>query len=74
MGELITALLSSLSQVVNGVIGAIKEGFMSFIYVDPTAETLVVSDLAKFGFIMAGVAVALGLVGTVIHMVKARRG
>lgn len=73
MGELITSFLSSMTEVVTGIIGTIKDGFVSFIYVDPSAQTLIVSDIAKFVFIMAGVGVAMGLVGMVMAIIRKRR-
>ena len=70
MGELITSMFSSFSDVISGLAGGVKEMFMNLLYENPTAEVLVVSDFAKFGFIMAGLSLALGLGYFIIKKIR----
>lgn len=61
MGELITTMFSGFTDTVKGLGGGIKTMFTELLYQDPSAEVLVISDLAKFGFFVGGVSLALGL-------------
>lgn len=70
MGELITTMFSTFSDTISGLAGGVKDMFMNILYVDPAAEQLVLSDFAKFGFIMAGVSLALGLGYFVIRKIR----
>lgn len=70
MGELITTMFSTFSDTIGGLAGGVKDMFMNILYVDPAAEQLVLSDFAKFGFIMAGVSLALGLGYFVIRKIR----
>ena len=70
MGELITSMFSSFSDVISGLAGGVKDMFMEMLYVDPLAETLVLSDFAKFGFVMAGLSLALGLGYFIIRKIR----
>lgn len=70
MGELITEMFSTFSTTITGLATGIKDMFMNLIYVDPTAQTLVLSDFAKFGFIMAGLSMALGLGYVIIRKIR----
>ena len=70
MTELITTMFSGFTQTMGSFANGIKEGFTNVIYVDPTASELVVSDLAKFGFLVGGVALALGVTFFIIRKVR----
>ena len=70
MGELITTMFSTFSDTISGLAGGVKDMFMNILYVDPAAEQLVISDFAKFGFVMAGVSLALGLGYFVIRKIR----
>lgn len=70
MGELITTMFSTFSDTISGLADGVKDMFMNILYVDPAAEQLVLSDFAKFGFIMAGVSLALGLGYFVIRKIR----
>ena len=70
MGELITSMFSSFTDVISGLAGGVKEMFMNLIYENPTADVLVVSDFAKFSFIMAGLSLALGLGYFIIRKIR----
>ena len=71
MGELITEMFSTFSTTTSGLAGGVKDMFMNLLYVDPTAEVLVLSDFAKFGFVMAGSSLALGLGYFIIRKIRA---
>lgn len=70
MTELITTMFSGFTDTITGLASGVKEMFMNILYVDPTASTLVVSDFAKFGFVMAGLSMALGLGYFIIRKVR----
>lgn len=70
MGELITTMFSGFTTTITGLSTGIKDMFMNLLYEDPTATTLVLSDFAKFGFIMAGLSMALGLGYFVIRKIR----
>ena len=56
-----TEFLDVLTTIVAGVPAAFKAGFMEFLYQDPNATTLEISDFAKFGFGVAAFSVASAL-------------
>lgn len=70
MGELITTMFTSFGDVISGLAGGVKDMFMNIIYVDPSASELVVSDFAIFGFMMAGLSMALGLGYFIIRKIR----
>lgn len=71
MGELITEMFSTFSTTISGLASGVKDMFMNILYVDPNASTLVLSDFAKFGFVMAGLSLALGLGYFIIRKIRA---
>ncbi len=73
MGSLITQIFTAFTATISGLAGGIKEGFMNLIYVDATAETLVVSDVSMFIFMMLGLSMAVGIVYSAFNLIK-RRG
>ena len=70
MGELITEMFSTFSTPISGLSKGVKDMFVNFLYEDPTAEVLVLSDFAKFGFVMAGLSLALGLGYFIIRKIR----
>ena len=70
MGELITTMFSGFSSVITGLSTGVKDMFMNLLYEDPTATTLVLSDFAKFGFLIAGLSMALGLGYFIIRKIR----
>lgn len=72
MSELITTLFSSFTEAIKGMGSGLKDAFMNVIYVDPSATNPVISDLAKFGFLTAGLAMAVGLVYGAIRLIRNR--
>lgn len=71
MGELITTMFSGFGETITGLATGVKDMFMNLIYTDPTAEVLVLSDFAKFGFVLAGLSMALGLGYFIIRKIRA---
>ena len=70
MVEIISTMFSGFSDTISGLATGVKDMFMNFLYVDPTAEVLVLSDFAKFGFVMAGLSMALGLGYFIIRKIR----
>lgn len=70
MSELITTLFSSFTEAMKGMGSGIKDAFLNVLYVNPTAETLVVSDFAKFMFLTAGLAMAIGLIYGAVRLIR----
>lgn len=69
---LLGAITSGITGIMSPIIEGIKTGFKTLIYVNPTAETLVVSDLAYFLFAMLGISIGVGLVWLCISLFKRR--
>lgn len=72
MGELITEMFTNFNTVITGIAGGLKDGLEQIIYVDPAAAEKVFSTFAKFGFAMAGVGIATGLIYAGVKMIRAR--
>lgn len=72
MAEIIKQIFAGFSETITGLGAGIKDAFMNLFYVNPTAEVLVVSDVAKFGFLMLGLTMATGLVFGAVRLVKGR--
>lgn len=70
MTELITTMFSTFTTTIGGLANGVKEMFMNILYVDPSASVLVLSDFAKFGFLMAGLSMALGLGYFIINKIR----
>lgn len=70
MGELIEVMFDNFNTTITGLAAGIKDMFLNILYVDPQAEVLVISDFAKFGFIMMGLSLALGLGYFIIRKIR----
>ncbi len=70
MNTVITNLFSGFSETIKGMAGGLKTGFLQLFYEDPTATEKVVSELAQFGFVMVGVAMAIGIVYSLLRLIK----
>lgn len=70
MGELITTMFESFGTTITGISGGVKDMFLNLLYENPEAEVLVLSDFAKFGFVMAGLSMALGLGYFIIRKIR----
>ena len=71
--SLIEAITTGLTALITPIVSAIHEGFLAFLYVDPDADTKVVSDLAIFLMVFFGVSIGVGLVWLAISLFKRRR-
>lgn len=71
--DLINAIVIGIQGLVSPVVEAIKDGFNNFLYVDPSASTKVVSDVALFCMCMLGLSIGIGLVWLAISIFKRRR-
>lgn len=71
MGELITTMFSGVTDTITGLGTAIKDMFMNLLFVDPSASDLVLSEFAKFSFLLMGVSLALGLGYFIINKIRA---
>jgi hypothetical protein len=65
-------MFSNFNTVVEGIASGLKTGIEHILYVDPDASEKVFSTFAKFGFAMAGVGIATGLIYAGVRMVRAR--
>ena len=70
MGELFSELFSAFGDTISGLANGIKEAFLNIIYVDPDAATRQISDVAKFGFLMLGLTMAIGLVYGAFQLIR----
>lgn len=71
--DLLTTMFSVLGDCITSLMNAIKNGFMSLVFVDPLAETLEVSAVGIWLFVMLGLSLALSL-GYYIIGILHRRG
>lgn len=73
MNDIISTIMDALKEVGTGLIEFIKEGVSSALFdtvgTGDTA-TQVLSDFAKFGFVMAGLSLGLGLLYFVVNLVR----
>lgn len=73
IAEVIESITQGITALIAPVVSAIKTAFMNFLYVDPAAETLVMSDLAKFLLVFLGVSIGVSLVWVAISLFKRRK-
>lgn len=72
MDTLITDFFSGFETSIEGMGQGLKTAFQHLIYEDPAATTPVVSTLAEFLFVMAGVSLAIGIVYLIFHLIRGR--
>lgn len=70
MGDVITSLFSGMSSAVVSITGALKDAFSNLLYVDPAATSPVISPLATFIFVIAGLGLAVGIVYFVLGKIR----
>lgn len=70
MGDIVTKIFSSFTDTISNLAQGIKSAFENILYVDPLAETKVLSSVAEFGFVMLGISMAIGLVYTAVRLIK----
>lgn len=70
MGELINQIFTGFSDAIKGISNGLKDAFLNIIYVDPSASEKVVSDFAKFAFVMFGLSLAFTIVFLIVRKIK----
>ena len=70
MADVITSLFSGMTSAVSAITGSLKEAFENLLYVDPAAATPVISPLATFIFVIAGLGLAVSIVYFVLGKIK----
>lgn len=70
MSGLITTMFENFSSVIVGLAGGIKDGVANLVYVDPKAETKVLSDAVMFIFTIAGVSIAMTVFFMVFRLIR----
>ena len=74
MDSIVTKFASGFTGMIQPLATGIKTGFSNLLYVDPAAEVKVLSDVAEVGLVMGGIALAVGLVMGVFHLIRKLRG
>lgn len=72
MGELITAMFSSFTEVINGLAGGLSSAFQQLIYVGGNVDGGF-NPLITFIFTMAGVGLASGILYKIFGLVQSKR-
>lgn len=72
MGELITEMFSSFTEVINGLAGGLSDAFMQLIYVGGAVDGGF-SPLITFIFTMAGVGIASGILYKIFGLIQSKR-
>lgn len=70
MGDIVTKFGNGFKDIISPLAEGIKNGFSHLIYVDPTAEVKVLSDVAEVGLIVGGAGLAVGLIFGMFHLVR----
>lgn len=73
MSELITAIFSTFTTVIQGLATGLKTAFSQLLYVDPTAENPVFSPMVLFIFTLAGLGLATGILYKMFGLIKSHR-
>lgn len=73
MSELITAIFSTFTTVIQGLASGLKTAFSQLLYVDPTASDPTFSPLVLFIFTLAGLGLATGILYKMFGLIKAHR-
>ena len=70
MAELINQIFTGFTDAIKGIAGGLKNAFEQIIYVDPLATEKVLSDFAKFTFIMMGLSLAFSIVFLIVRKIR----
>ena len=70
MGEIITSITSSFSEVIQAFTSGIRDAFTGLIYETSASGEQVLSDFAKFGFVMMGLGAAVGIVFFIVKLIR----
>lgn len=73
MSELITAIFSTFTTVIQGLATGLKTAFSQLLYVDPVAENPVFSPMVLFIFTLAGLGLATGILYKMFGLIKSHR-
>ena len=73
MSELITAIFSTFTVVIQGLATGLKTAFSQLLYVDPAAEHPVFSPMVLFIFTLAGLGLATGILYKMFGLIKSHR-
>lgn len=74
MNNIVTKFAEGFTGMLKPLAEGLKTGFSSLIYVDPTAEVKVLSDVAEVGLVIGGIALACGIVMGIFHFVRSLKG
>ena len=74
MGAIVSKFAEGLTGMLKPLAEGFKDGFSNLIYVDPTAEVKVLSDVAEVGLVIGGMALACGIVMGIFHLVRNLKG
>ena len=74
MGNIVTKFTEGFTGMLQPLADGLKTGFSHLIYQDPAAEVKVLSDIAEVGLIVGGMALAVGIVMGIFHLVRRIRG
>lgn len=74
MGTIVSKFSEGFTGMLEPLANGLKNGFSNLIYVDPTAEVKVLSDVAEVGLIAGGMALAIGIVMGIFHLVRRIKG
>lgn len=72
MGEIVTTIFSSFTDVIGFMSDGIKTAFMNILYADPNAAEKVISDPVKFFMVLLGMGMAGGLVFGAFKLIRRR--
>lgn len=70
MAELINQIFTGFTDAIKGIASGLKNAFEQIIYVDPSATEKVLSDFAKFSFIMMGLSLAFSIVFLIVRKIR----
>lgn len=70
MAELINQIFTGFTDAIKGIASGLKNAFEQIIYVDPSATEKVLSDFAKFSFIMLGLSLAFSVVFLIVRKIR----
>ena len=74
MGDMVTTIFSTFTEVIEGLGNGIKTAFTTILWQDPEASTKVLSDPVKFALVCGGIALASGLVMGAFRFARNRKG
>ncbi len=70
MGEIITDIMSGFTGSISGLTGGIRDAFTSLIYETSASGDQVISNFAKFGFVLLGFGLAISVIFFIINLIR----